>query len=79
MGQRILLHTPRVEAVYPYAPFGDEEIDQSIPERFEKQALAHPDRVAIGARERFFTFDGMNRTANRLARTILALRGEDAE
>ncbi len=39
------LHAPRVEAVHPYTPFGDDELDQSIPERFEKQVLIHPDRL----------------------------------
>ncbi len=61
------LHAPRVEAVHPYTPFGDDELDQSIPERFEKQVLIHPDRLAIRSHDGSFTYADLNRTANRLA------------
>lgn len=72
------LHAPRVEAVHPYTPFGDDELDQSIPERFEKQVLIHPDRLAIRSPDGSFTYADLNRTANRLARAILATSGAKA-
>ena len=69
----------QVEAVYPYTPYEDGEIDQSIPERFEKQVLAFRDRLAIGSPEQSFTYDALNQTANRLARKILSMRGRGVE
>ena len=69
----------RIEAAYSWAPFKDDELEQSIPERFEKQALDHADRLAIRSPEQSFTYDRLNRVANRLARTILSIRNSDAE
>jgi hypothetical protein len=37
----------KVEPIYPYTPFLGEEIEQSIPERFEKQVRLCGDRLAI--------------------------------
>ena len=54
------------------------ELDQSIPERFEKQVLIHPDRLAIRSPDGSFTYAELNRTANRLARAILATSGAKA-
>ena len=64
---------------HPHVPFTDDEIEQSIPERFEQQVRAAGDRLAIKSPERSFTYVELNRTANRLARKILSLRGERAE
>ncbi len=79
MSEQSPQHTPPVEADFPWTPFKDEELDQSIPERFERQAQAFPERLAIRSRVRSFTYDRLNRTANRRARTILSMRGEGAE
>ena len=70
-------HAPRVEAVFPWSPFADSELDQSIPRRFEKQVRADPDRLAITTSERSFTYGELNRAANRLARTIVATHGDE--
>lgn len=69
----------RIKAPHPFIPFKDEEVEQSIPERFEQQARAHGDRLAIKSAEKSFTFNELNRTANRLARQILASRGDEVE
>src|SRR5690242_17748445 len=71
-------HAPRIEARHPWTPFKDGDLDQSIPARFEKQVHARPDRLAIRSAERSFSYDGLNRAANRLARTMLAKRGDAA-
>src|SRR4030095_2978310 len=68
-----------VDPLYPYTWFNDEEIEQSIPERFEQKALDFRNRLAIGSPKRSFTYDELNQTANRLARKILSLRGERVE
>jgi amino acid adenylation domain-containing protein len=73
------LYAPRVDALYPWTPFEDEELDQSITERFEKQVRADPGRLAIKTPDRSFTYDRLNRVANRLARTILSMRGDGLE
>src|SRR5688572_4371361 len=67
------------EPVHPHVPFTDDEIEQSIPERFEQQVRAAGDRLAIKSPERSFTYVELNQTANRLARKILSLRGERTE
>ncbi len=48
-----------------------EEIEQSVAERFEKQAAAHPDRIAISAGGVAMTYAELNAAANRLGRAIL--------
>jgi amino acid adenylation domain-containing protein len=47
------------------------EIEQSIADRFEKQAAAYPDRLAIRSGVRSLTYAELNAAANRVARTIL--------
>jgi acyl-CoA synthetase (AMP-forming)/AMP-acid ligase II len=69
----------KVEPIYPYTVFTDEEIEQSIPQRFEKQVRLCGDRLAIMSGKRSFTYDGLNQTVNRLARKILAVRGDTIE
>jgi amino acid adenylation domain-containing protein len=73
------LRTFPFDPVHPHIPFADDEIEQSIPERFEQQVRAAGDRLAIKSPERSFTYTELNQAANRLARKILSLRGERAE
>src|SRR5262245_37415825 len=68
-----------IEAPHPWTPFADEALQQSIPERFEAKVRAHPERLAIASGEQAFTYDGLNRVANRLARTILSVPDQDAD
>jgi amino acid adenylation domain-containing protein len=72
-------HKVQIDSVHPYTPFNDEEIEQSIPKRFEQKVLESPNRLAVKSPERSFTYDDLNQTANRLARKILSLRGERVE
>jgi amino acid adenylation domain-containing protein len=67
------------DPIHPHIPFTDDEIEQSIPERFEQQVCAAGDRLAVKSPERSFTYAELNQTANRLARKILSLHGERAE
>lgn len=59
-----------------YIPFPDEAIEGSIPDRFEQQAVMYPDRIAIKSRGRVYTYDDVNRSANRVAHAILNHGGE---
>lgn len=56
--------------------FPPEEIEQSIAERFEKQAAAYPERVAVQCDGSGMTYAELNAAANRLARAILQVGGE---
>lgn len=67
------------DPVHPHVPFTDDEIEQSIPERFEQHVRAAGDRLVVKSPERSFTYAELNQTANRLARRILSLRGERPE
>ena len=69
----------QVKAIYPYTAFADDQIEQSIPDRFEQQVRLCGDRLAIKTEKVSFTYDRLNQIANRLARKILELRGEAVE
>ena len=62
-----------------FVEFGIEEIEQSIPERFEKQVSKYGDRIAIRTGDHEFTYDELNRQSNRIARAILERLGEGQE
>ena len=59
--------------------FPKEDIENSIPERFEKIVRIYPDRLAVKDKDRSLTYDQLNRAANRIARAILAKRGDSRE
>lgn len=63
----------------PFIEFRKEEIEQSIPERFEDQARRHAQRLAIKTKDHNLTYDELNAAANRIAHAILACRGERQE
>ena len=62
-----------------FVEFKKEEIEQSIPSRFEHQVRNHPDRLAIKTKSEELTFLELNQTANRVARAILDQRGDVGE
>jgi len=62
-----------------FIEFSKEEIEQSIPERFEKIVRLYPDRVAVKTRSQQLSYNDLNRAANRLARAILAISEHDQE
>ena len=68
-----------VQPASGFIAFGDDEIEQSIPQRFEQQVQVGGSRVAIKSDREVYTFDSLNRTANRLAREILTRRGSAEE
>jgi len=65
--------------VYPtnaFIEFLKEDIEQSIPNRFEQQVNRYPNRIAIKTKTQEFTYEQLNKTANRLARALLSPRGK---
>ncbi|HEY7559790.1 MAG TPA: AMP-binding protein, partial [Candidatus Binatia bacterium] len=62
-----------------FQPFPKEDVEQSIPERFEKMVRMYPDRTAVKMGPEVVTYSQVNATANRLAHSIIARRGFEAE
>jgi amino acid adenylation domain-containing protein len=62
-----------------FVEFPKQDVETSIPKRFEKIAGQFPDRVAVTMRNRTLTYQELNQAANRLAHAILAQRGETQE
>jgi non-ribosomal peptide synthetase component F len=62
-----------------FIEFKREEIEQSIPDRFEQMVRMYPDRLAVKTRSHIFTYNDLNKAANRIAQAILAKRGETQE
>jgi amino acid adenylation domain-containing protein len=58
----------RVRAALASAAFTKEEIEQSVASRFEKQVARQSSRIAVKGKNSAFTYDSLNRTANRIAR-----------
>jgi amino acid adenylation domain-containing protein len=59
-----------------FIEFKKEEIEQSIPQRFEKIVRMYPDRIAVKTARCALTYTALNQTANRIARAILELSGD---
>jgi amino acid adenylation domain-containing protein len=62
-----------------FVEFPIEDVETSIPARFEKIVRMYPDRLAVKMGDRALTYDELNRYANRVARAILGLRGVGSE
>lgn len=62
-----------------FTQIGPEEIEQSVPERFEKIVTRYPDRLAIKTSKCSLTYHQLGSTVDRVACAILARRGEKAE
>lgn len=62
-----------------FVEFKKEEIEQSIPDRFEQQVRAYPDRLAVRTKTSTLTYSDLNRIANCLSQEILARCGKGQE
>ncbi|UCE20068.1 MAG: non-ribosomal peptide synthetase [Gemmatimonadota bacterium] len=60
----------RIRPTNPFIQFKKEEVEQSIPTRFEQQVRQYPDRMAIKSRDHTFTYESLNQAANRVAWAI---------
>ena len=61
----------RVRPTNRFVEFGKHEIEQSIPQRFEKIVKAYPDRIAIRTKTDVWTYESLNGAANKIAERIL--------
>jgi non-ribosomal peptide synthetase component F len=73
------LDNRRVRPINPFFEFQKEDIEQSIPARFEQIVEKYPDRLAIKTSDQEFTYRELNQISNRVAHAILAQRGEGEE
>ncbi|PYK12537.1 MAG: hypothetical protein DME65_03850 [Verrucomicrobia bacterium] len=62
-----------------FVEFEESATEQSIPARFAQQVKRHGQRVAVKTRERGWTYQELNRRANRVAEMILAMLGHGPE
>ena len=62
-----------------FEEFPKEEIEQSIPEWFEKIVRMYPDYLAVKMEHRALTCGAPNKAANRVAHAILARHGQAIE
>ena len=76
------------QAAIPYSAFRPTElfaevpkdqIDQSIPARFEKIVRMYPNRLALKVGDDALTYEELNRYANHISRAILEQRGPGSE
>jgi amino acid adenylation domain-containing protein len=61
-----------------FVPFAPEEIEQSIPRRFENQVEANRDRIAVKSRRFAVSYGALNQLANRVAHALLAGCGPES-
>ena len=59
--------------------FEKEEIEQSIPSRFEQQVHSYPQRLAIKTQRQELTYNELNKLANRVAHMVLEQLGAGDE
>jgi amino acid adenylation domain-containing protein len=62
-----------------FVEFTNDEIEQSIPERFEKIVRLYPERLAVKRDDHAVTYKALNEAANRIAHAILKQRSTGSE
>jgi amino acid adenylation domain-containing protein len=62
-----------------FVQFPKEDVETSIPDRFERISRQYPDQIAVKAKAQTFTYSELNAMANRIGRTILARQGNQVE
>ena len=64
-----------VSPTNPFVEFTRQDIEQSIPQRFEQQVENYPANIAVKINDDEWTYGKLNKVANRAASKILALCG----
>ena len=62
-----------------FVEFPKEEVEQSIPERFERIVRMYPNRIAVKSADHVVTYAEVNAMANRFAHKLIAQRGSEPE
>ena len=72
----------RAKCVHPsgrFVEFPKEDVELSVPARFEKIVARYGDRTAVKSGNQALTYQDLNQAANRLAHAIVARRGKVQE
>jgi len=72
----------RAKCFHPFGTFVEfpiEDVETSIPARFEKIVRKYPDRIAIKSGNQLLTYTELNAQANRIAHAIVDQQGDEAE
>jgi len=62
-----------------FVEFRNEEVEQSITDRFEKIVRQFPDRIAVRTRNETLSYAELNAMANRIAHSLLERQGRKTE
>ena len=73
------VQNPADKPINEFVPLGQEQLEQSLPERFEKIVRQYPHRIAVKMGEVVVTYAELNAVSNRVARAIVAARASDPE
>jgi amino acid adenylation domain-containing protein len=73
------VQNPADKPINEFLAFGQEQLEQSLTERFEKIVRQYPHRIAVKMGEVAVTYAALNAMSNRVARAILAERSSDPE
>ena len=68
-----------VQVSNEFVPFPADEVEQSIPSRFESSVSAHRTNVAVETQQYRWTYEELNTKANTIAQRILHLCGDGAD
>jgi amino acid adenylation domain-containing protein len=63
----------------PFTEFNQEEMEQSIAERFTRQAAMYPGRIAVKSKNHEWTYQDLDRAVDSVAQLILRSRGAGEE
>ncbi|MBI3979507.1 MAG: amino acid adenylation domain-containing protein [Chloroflexi bacterium] len=63
--------TGRLRPSNPFRELRQEDVEQSVPARFQQIALEYPDRLALKDEQRGYTYRELDEYANRIAHAIL--------
>jgi non-ribosomal peptide synthetase component F len=73
--QKNLIHPANTR----FIEFEEEQIEQSIPARFEQQVKKYPQNIAVRTKNHTWTYETLDRIADQLAQAILASGRSQAE
>jgi len=62
-----------------FVHFPAEEVETSVPQRFEQQVRLYPEKIAVAHAESALTYRDLNALANRIAHAVLAVLGTGSE
>ena len=73
------MYSKRVGPTNDFFEFKREDIERSMPERFEDQVAKYGNRIAVVDKDHRLTYSELNKRANRIALAILEADGSGQE